>query len=164
MKRQAYLDQLTREMIEKGFKQAEKNPFRGIESDDLAGPDLVFKSPNKWMVGIRVLSVKEDLKVGLISGGDLRRLLLQYFAGLVLAIILLTIGGFGFKAVGLDPNTSMVIALLIFLTIMFLTALSISLQKRTVNRKVIKVLVETAQSMGSNQITSFKKTTTELKD
>jgi len=145
-------------MIKNGFKLAEKNPFVWIE------PDLVFKSPNKWMVGIRAVSVKENLKVGLISGGELRQLLIQYFAGLVLAIILFTIGGLGFKAVGLDPDTSAVIALFISLTIMFLTAFSIHLQKRTVNRKVMKILIETAESMGGKQITPFKWKTVKLED
>ncbi len=148
--RRDYLDQLTREMIKKDFKPAEKNPFVWIE------PDLVFKSPNKWMAGIRAVSVKEDLKVGLISGGDLQRLLLQYFVGLVLAMVLFAIAGFGFKTVGLTANVSASIALFISLTIMVLTAFSISLQRRTINQKVIKILIETAQSMGSNQITPFK--------
>lgn len=158
MKRQAYLDQLTREMIKKDFKPADKNPFVGIESD------LVFKSPNKWMVGIRAVSVKEDLKVGLISGGELRQLLIQYFAGLVLAIILFTIGGLGFKAVGIESDTSAVIALFIFLTILLLTAFSIHLQKRTVNRKVMEILIETVESMGSKQIAPFMNKPTDWND
>lgn len=162
IKRQDYLDQLTRKLTEIDFKPINKSSLDSMEYFAFGGTDLVFKSPNKWIVGIRALSVKEDLKVGLISGGILRQLLLQYFAGLVLAIILFTIGGFGFKAVGLNPNTSAVIALVIFLTILLLTAFLINLQNRTVNRKVIKILIDIAQLMGSNQITPFKKTTIEL--
>jgi hypothetical protein len=164
VKRQAYLDQLTCELTEIDFEPINRSSLDWMESFGFEGTDLVFKSPNKWNVGIRTLSVKEDLKVGLVSRGTLRQLLLEYSAGVILAMTLFVMSAFGLKAVGLDPNTSAVIAMFISLTVMFLMALLITLQKRTVNRKVMKVLVETAKSMGSNQMTPFKKTTVELED
>lgn len=168
IKKQAYLDQLTKEMIKIDFKPIDRSSLGSMESFAFGGTDLLFAAPKGLGegIGVRAVSLNGNLKVGFVSSGiRTRKFFTVFFICLFLGLFASFIPFFVY-----DPNSTVgmwsyiTIGLPLFLIIVCGPLVHSLLYRRRYNGKIRRLLVETAESMGAKQITPFKKTTVELED
>ncbi len=170
-KKQAYLDLLNERMAKKGFQRVEKIGVKTNVTPIInKSSNLMFKSPDGLIwIGIRSLSTDEDLKVGYTNTYyNPKRTTLILASSMLLGLFFcyLSIFIIGHGTIPLSPNTPtriLLIPVLILLSVAIGTFYIIFTRPfSNWIRQLKTTLIETAESMGSKQITPFKYTTTEL--
>jgi hypothetical protein len=168
IKRQAYLDQLTRELAEIDFKPINKSSLGSMECFAFGGTDLLFAALKGLGegIGVRAVSVNGDLKVGFVSSG----MKTQRFFTIFLVFIFLGLFASFIPFFVYDPNSKtgtwgyITIGLPLFFIIACIPFFHSLLYRRRYGGRIRRLLVETAESIGGKQITPFKKTTVKLED
>lgn len=169
-KKQAYLDLLNKGMVEKGFRQ-----FKKIKSP-MATPslisktaDLIYKTHDEqvWL-GIKVLPKGEDLRTGFTysDASSIRTFLtlllcvfLGAFAGFSSSYI---ISGGSFDLSKLHPLIAIAPVGIFILVTASAFGLIFGRPQRTCEKRAKAILIETAESMGSKQVTPFENTAADL--
>lgn len=169
IKRQVYLDQLTKEMINIDFKRIDRSSLGLMESFAFGGTDLLFTAPDKTAgegIGVRAVSENGNLKVGFVSSGiRTQRFFTIFFICLFLGLLASFIPFFVY-----DPNSRvgmwsyLTIGLPLFVIIACAPFIHSLLYRRKHSGKIRRLLIDIAESMGGRQITPFKKTTVKLED
>ena len=167
-KRQDYLNAVADEMIKKEYKQLKEiKPSLWGEERLLKGSNLIFEDPDGTYVGIRTVSVGDDLRVGFnVAGKPTTRAGAKAWGGLLLSMMI------GFIAVVLSfhiigngklPLTNVPVTMLLLTTLaIFIPVFSISfvilLKKFGLTKLEPKeLLLQIGESMGSKQIAPFKR-------
>lgn len=161
-KKQAYLDLLAEEMARNGFQKGEKNKLGtwGV-APFLEGSSPMFETPDKKdNVIIQAIPCNGDLKVGfmLIAKTKQNILLFTFFVlGLIVSLVL--VYAIKYAVPSFDGFPLAMLWLITWFSIglglpLFFSGLSVI----TWNRKLMQIFVETAESIGSKQITRFKRT------
>lgn len=173
-KRQAYLDSVAERMAEQGFKRAEEWRERNPVFD---GSNSIFKSSDeKFLVAIRAISTEDgNLRAGFSLAGVPGKAAKIFVFSIGFAFILGALSAYILRQMfGPIKGTVQDLWMLILVMIILFTAFGFPVlaymtpSKMRYNRKVRQILVETAESMGSKQITPFssylKSTTVDLED
>ena len=170
-KKQKYLDSLTEEMVKWGFQPLDKSDGGGVLNEWVKGRDLLFISPDGNRISIRAITVNDNLRSGFAyeidrakgwrtRAGFIATVILDSLITALLALILKYI------LPSADP-TLLSLAILMPVFILFLIILFyvfVGKSERSWKRRLKRLMIETAESMGAKQITPFKKTTVELED
>lgn len=164
-KRQEYLNLVAERMVTNGFKRVEEIKL-GIWGQYLyvKGSDFTFESPEgEYQTGIRAVSIDENLRVGFNHTGTSRIakkaflwLVCCLFIALVVSLLSCNIVKYAFPSI--DAFQLTMLWTIIFFPVMFGPIFFIAgKKKRSLDRQIKQFLVDTAEYMGSKQITPFKR-------
>lgn len=157
---QSYMELLTEEMAKKGFQRSEKSDI-GTFGAFLKGGYSMFETPDKkFNAIIQAIPCNGELKVGftlLAKPKQNTLLFISFIIGLLVSLVPLYIIKYVVPFIEGFPLA--MLWLIIWFSIglgvpLFFSGLSVI----TWNRKLMQILVRTAESMGSKQITPFKRT------
>jgi len=159
-KKQDYLDLLAKEMTKKDFQQVEKNKLSTrTMAPFLEENSLVFGTPDgKFNIAIQAVPSNGNLKVGFIVVAKIKQSVVNfvYFVlGSLASFILLYLIKCAFPS--FDRLTLVMLFFIIWFSIGFGLPLFL-LSRKTWNQQLMRILVKTADSMGSKQISPFKRT------
>jgi len=159
IKRQAYLDRLAKAVVKNNWKVFEKSVLGWMEGIAIGGADLLFEPPNKLVAtGVRAVPVNGDLRVGYSAPPRGKRYWTSFFIFTLLAFLAMYVLGWG-RGWG---EFGELIAISIFFAIMLSPIVFIVVYMKVYNRKIKRLLIQTAESMGGKQTTAFQKTTGKL--
>ncbi len=162
-KRQSYIDLLTNEMVRRGFKQKEtimfeKDNFSEVGIEHILLDIGTFENPDgKFNIGFQIFPSNENLQVGFTLS---RKLDIRFFAFLILSLLVTAMLYYMIKYA--LPYVNEYSLRLLLIVIFFLAALVLPYSRLSIikwNRQLMQILIEIAESMGSKQITPFKRTT-----
>jgi len=171
-KRQEYLDLLSDGIVRWGFQRLGKDKDGGLLDEWTKGRDLLLGSPEGYRISLRAISVNGNLRVGFvhdviqekgwrIRGGSIASIVL---AGLITLFSVYLIRYF-FPYEG-PPSLGLALLIIPFSILIWfiLFYMFVGRNEITWRRRLKRLLVETAESMGGKQVSPFKKTTVELED
>lgn len=166
-KRQEYLNLVAERMVKKDFKRVGEIKLETWgQYLYIKDSDLTFESPEgEYQTGIRAVSIGENLRVGFNHKGTLKILkkaVLMFAFSLIFALfvsfLFVNIVEYAFPSI--DVTQLGVLWIIVFFPVMFGLWISIvGKKKRVLDRQIKKFLVDTAEYMGSKQITPFKRIT-----
>jgi hypothetical protein len=166
-KKQEYLNMLAEVMKKKNLQKVEEPS--GVIALVLEGRGLIFESPSRVEVGIRAVSIKENLRVGFAVQPNVTRkkavlwLIVSILVASFFVFLSAYIIGHGMLPLTEAHGWAILIPFLTFFAAFSCMFLPYVLKTEiTWPPKIRKLLVETAESIGGKQITPFRKTTVEL--
>lgn len=151
-RRQDYLDLVTEGMRKEDFQLTEESPVINIK-----GSDLMFKGPGQTAFFIRAVPIGEDLRVGFILTQEVGALA---FLSLPLALPPSLLILYIIRSMVLLDTASYAISWGIIYIILMCAILVLLIKVRTPKtgpQEIKNFLVKIGESMGSKQITPFKR-------
>lgn len=160
-KKQEYLVLLAEEMARKGFQQGEKDEIgTRIMTPFLQENSPMFETPDgKLGIAIQAVPSNGDLKVGFMLIAKTKQntlVFVSFVLGLLVSLASVYLIKYAFPY--FDGFPLAMLWLIIWFSIGLGLPLLLQSSIITWNRRLMQILVEIADSMGSKQVTPFKRT------
>ena len=171
-KREEYLDLLSDGIVRWGFRRLGKDEDGGVLDEWAKGRDLLLGSPEGHRISLRAISVNGNLRVGFVYSliREKRWQIRGRFMASIILSGLITLFSiylikYAFPYEGPASPGSVLLIIPFYISIFFILFYTVVGRSETTwKRRLKRLLIKTAESMGGKQITPFKKTTAELED